>query len=91
VGRFVWVGRALAGGGLLAVVDWSAAVKALTAGGLPCSGSEGRVLRVAASIGGGVPVDLEDCLSTLDRANVGLVVEAVLHANDGRGARGATR
>jgi hypothetical protein len=85
VGRFVWVGRALVGGGLLAVVDWPAAVKALAAGGLPCSGSEGRVLRLAASIAAGVPVDLSDCLSTLDDANVDLVVKAVLHANGRRG------
>jgi hypothetical protein len=80
VGRFVWVGRALVGGGLLAVVDWPAAVKALTAGRLPCSGSEGRVLRIAASIAGGVAVDLRECLSTLDTANIGLVVRAVLAA-----------
>jgi len=91
VGRFVWVGRALVGGGLLAAVDWSAAVKALVAGGLACSGSEGRVLRIAASIAAGVPVDLGDCLSTLDRVNVDLVVEAVLHANGRRGAGGVSR
>ena len=77
VGRFVWVGRALIGGGLLAVVDWPAAVKALAAGGLPCSGGEGCVLRIAASITAGVPVDLRDCLSTLDDVDVGLAVQAV--------------
>jgi hypothetical protein len=76
---------------VLAVVDWPAAVKALTAGGLPCSGSEGCVLRIAASIAAGVPVDLGDCLSALDNFNVDLVVEAVLHANGRRGAGGATR
>jgi len=91
VGRFVWVGRALVGGGLLAVVDWPAAVKAVGAGGLPCSRSEGCVLRIGASIAGGVPVDLGECLSTLDKYNVGLVVEAVLHANGGRGAGEVTR
>ena len=91
VGRFVWVGRALAGGGVLAVVDWPAAVKALAGGRLPCSGSEGRVLRIAASIAAGVPVDLGDCLSTLDIASVDLVVQAVLHATGRRGAGGASR
>jgi hypothetical protein len=91
VDRFVWVGRAMAGGGLLAVVDCPAAVKALDRGGLTCSGSEGCVLRIAASIAAGVPVDLGDCLSTLDKNNVGLVVAAVVHANGGRGAGGVTR
>jgi len=85
VGRFVWVGRALAGGGLLAVVDWPTAVKALAGGGLACSGCVGRVLRMAASIAAGVPVDLSDCLSTLDDTNVDLVVKAVLHASGRRG------
>jgi hypothetical protein len=88
-GRFVWVGRALVGDGLLAVVDWPAAVKALAAGGLPCSGSEGRMLRIAASIAAGVPVDLSDCLSTLDSANVVLVARAVLIVGGHRGAAAA--
>jgi hypothetical protein len=91
VGWFVWVGRALVGGGVLAVVDWPAAVKALAGGRLACSRSEGCVLRIAASIAAGVPVDLGECLSTLDKKNVDLVVEAVLHANGRRGAGGATR
>ncbi len=81
----------MAGGGVLAVVDWPAAVKALGAGGLACSRSEGCVLRIAASIAAGIPVDLGECLSTLDKDNVGLVVAAVLHANGSRGADGATR
>jgi len=81
----------MAGDRVLAVVDWPAAVKALAGGGLPCSGSEGCVLRIAASIAAGVPVDLGDCLSTLDKVNVDLVVEAVLHSNGRRGAGGATR
>jgi hypothetical protein len=81
----------MVGDRMLAVVDWPAAVKALAGGGLPCSGSEGCVLRIAASIAAGVPVDLGDCLSTLDKGNVGLVVEAVLHANGRRGVGAATR
>ena len=81
----------MVGGGLLAVVDWPAAVKAVGAGGLPCSRSEGCVLRIGASIAGGVPVDLGECLSTLDKTNVGLVVSAVVHASGGRGDGGATR
>jgi hypothetical protein len=86
VGRFVWVGRGMAGGGLLAVVDWPAAVKVLAVGGLPCSGSEGCGLRIAASIAADVPVDLGSCLSTLDAVDVGLVVRAVLAAGGRHGA-----
>ena len=81
----------MAGDRVLAAVDWPAVVKALVAGGLPCSDSEGGVLRIAASIAAGVPVDLSQCLSTLDNVNVDLVVEAVLHASGRRGAGGVTR
>jgi hypothetical protein len=85
VGRFVWVGKAGVGDRLLAVVDWPAAVAALAAGRLPCSDGESCVLRIAASIGKGVPVDLNDCLSILDYENVGLVAQAVLRAAGLRG------
>jgi hypothetical protein len=91
VDRFVSVGQAMVGEVVLAVVDWQAAVEAMGGGRLACSRSEGCVLRIAARIAGGVPVDLGDCLSSLDETNVGLVVEAVLHANGRRGAGGATR
>jgi hypothetical protein len=82
-GDFVgWFVRLVAdsAGGVLAVVSWRAAVRALAAGRLPCSDSEGHVLRIAASIAEGVPVDLGECLSTLDGANGGLVADAVLRA-----------
>ena len=39
------------------------------------------MLRIAASLAEGVPVDLGTCLSTLDGTNVGLVVEAVRRVN----------
>ena len=51
-------GHEITGGAVLAAVDFGAASRALGAGALPCSGGEGRVLRIAASIAGGVPVDL---------------------------------
>ena len=57
-----------------------AAVGALAAGELPCASSEGQVLRLAASIAAGVPVDLGGAVSGLDAANTGLVAAAVLHA-----------
>ena len=59
--------------------DWPAAIAALDAGALPCSGSEGQMLRIAASLAEGIPVDLRDALTRLDSANLDLVVQAVLH------------
>ena len=79
------------GAGVLAVVGWRAAVRALGAGRLPCSDSEGHVLRLAASFAEGVPVDLGECLSVLDEVNIGLVVEAVLRASGRHRAGGETR
>ena len=67
------------GAPVMAAVDFEAAAAALVAGVLPCSG-EGRVLRLAASIAAGVPVDLREALTGLDGANSGLVAAAVLHA-----------
>jgi hypothetical protein len=85
--RFVRLVPASAGDGLLAVVAWRAAVRAVDASRLSCSDSEAHVLRIAASIAEGVPVDLGTCLSTLDRTNIGLVADAVCWAG-GRVAAG---
>jgi hypothetical protein len=80
VGEFTeFVGRS-ATGAPMAFVDWSAAVVALEAGRLPCSSSEGQVLRLAASFGEGVPVDLREAVCGLDGANAMLAARAVLHA-----------
>jgi hypothetical protein len=68
------------GGRVMAVVDFEAVAGALEAGELPCAGSEGQVLRLAASIAAGVPVDLGGAVTGLDAANTGLVADAVLHA-----------
>jgi hypothetical protein len=64
----------------LAWVDWEAAVRALEAGRLPCSGSEAAVLLLAASVAEGIPVDLGEALSQLDERNLTLVAGAVLRA-----------
>ena len=71
----------MAGDETWARVDWEDAVTALDAGVLPCSGSEGRILRIAASIGADVLIDLGDCLTSLDEVNLRRVVHAVQHAN----------
>jgi hypothetical protein len=39
------------------------------------------MLRIAASLADGIPVDLRDALSGLDSTNISLVAAAVLHAN----------
>ncbi len=62
----------------------TAAIAALDAGDLPCSGGEQRMLRLAASIAGGTPVSLRDTLSGIDHRNVQLVITAVLHASGQR-------
>ena len=64
----------------MASIDWAAAITALAGGQLPCSGAERRLLRLAASLGDGIPVDLRDALASLDDANLGLVTTAVRHA-----------
>ena len=65
----------------MAEIDWAAAITALDAGDLPCSGGEQRMLRLAASIAGGRQVSLRDTLSGIDHRNVQLVITAVLHAS----------
>lgn len=64
----------------LAFVDWAAALTALDTGHLPCSSGEAQVLRIAASVAEGLPVDLRDALTGLDATNIRLVADAVMHA-----------
>jgi hypothetical protein len=98
IGHGSWLGRAdflemtmefdagIVDGAVVAVVDWEAAVAGLESGRLPCSSSEGEMLRVAASIAGGVRLDLGSALCGLDERNVTLVAAAVLHAAGHRGS-----
>jgi hypothetical protein len=64
----------------MAAIDWPAAITALDNGGLPCSGGERRVLRLAASLADGIPVNLRDAFTGMDPANVDSAVQAMLHA-----------
>jgi hypothetical protein len=73
-------GYGIGDGAVMAAVDWEAAVAALEAGRLPCSGGEGRMLRLAASMAGGVAVDLGSALLGLDERNITLIAGAVLQA-----------
>jgi hypothetical protein len=80
-------GQEVFSGREMAAVDFAAAAGALAAGVLPCSGGEGQVLRIAASIAEGVPVDLREAVTGLDENNTSLVVAAVLHAAGHRDLR----
>ena len=81
-GPFITTGTSISDGTtLMAAIDWPAAIAALDAGKLPSSGGERRVLRLAASIAGGVPVSLSDALTSIDHQNANLLATAVLHAN----------
>jgi hypothetical protein len=71
------VGRRSAG----AYVRWAAAATALNQHRLPCSSSEAAILRIAASLGGDVPVRLGRVLGGLDAANIGRVTDAIALAN----------
>ena len=64
----------------MAEIDWPATISALDARGLPCSGGEERMLRLAASLAGGIPVSLRDTVTGIDHRNIELVTTAVLHA-----------
>jgi ABC-type phosphate transport system ATPase subunit len=63
-----------------AAIDWEAAACALETGALPCSGGERRMLTLASSLAGQTPVILGDAITGIDDPNVGLLVQAVLHA-----------
>lgn len=64
-----------------AFVEWAGALCALDAGQLPCSSGEGQLLRIAASLAAGIPVDLRDAITGLDSTNTRLVARAIFHAS----------
>ena len=76
--RFITCGTS--GGTPMAAIDWDAAITALNAGELPCSGGERRILQLAASLAGGVPVSLRDTVTGLDNDNTARLLTAVRHA-----------
>jgi hypothetical protein len=78
--RFITIGPADFDDRTTACVDWAAAIHALDAGDLPCSGGERRMLRLTAGLADGIPVDLRDTLTGIDSTNVQLLIRAVLRA-----------
>jgi hypothetical protein len=63
----------------VAAVDFAAAADAVQ-GMLPCSDGERQVLLVAASIAGGIPVDLREAALCMDADNAVRAARAVCHA-----------
>ena len=85
--RFITTGTSISDGTtLMADIDWDAAITALQAGEIPCSGGERRILMLSASLAGGIPVDLRDAATGLDDRNVQRLVTAILHASGKRPA-----
>ena len=84
VDPFVHTATGLIDGTPMAPIDWAAAITALNDTHLPCSGSEGRILRLAASLAHAIPVDLQDALPGLDDHNTALTLAAVERATGHR-------
>lgn len=57
--RFTHTTLSLIDGTPMALIEWAEAITALDQGQLPCSGGEARILRLAASLADGIPVDLQ--------------------------------
>jgi hypothetical protein len=80
--RIIAAGSCLTTGQPLAVIRWNAAITALEAGQLPCTGSERAILRIAASLADPrIAVRLRENLGSLDTRNIALVTDAITAAN----------
>jgi hypothetical protein len=77
--RFITVHPGTGSGQPVAVIDWSAVIAALGSG-LSCPGGEQRMLKITASLADGIPVDLRDTLTGLDRRNASIVIDAIARA-----------
>jgi hypothetical protein len=64
----------------MAAIDWNAAITALTADGLPCSGGERRILHLSASLAAGTTVSLRDTVTGLDNDNTVRLLTAIRRA-----------
>jgi hypothetical protein len=84
-GQFILVGDSITSPGTeLASIDWEAAITALNGGEFPSSSGEKRMLRLAASLAGDIPVLLGDAVTGIDDRNVDLLLAAVRHASGRR-------
>lgn len=88
-GKFIDHG--ISDGTPMATIAWDAAITALSTGGLPCSGGEGRILQLSASLAAGIPVDLRDSITGLDNDNAARLLTAIGHATGKRPESADTR
>jgi hypothetical protein len=80
--RFIEHGTSISDGTTpMAAIDWDAAITALHAGELPCSGGERRILQLSASLAAGIPVSLQDAVTGLDDHNTDRLITAIRHAS----------
>jgi hypothetical protein len=63
----------------VAAIDFATAAEAVQ-GALPCSDGERQVVMVAASIAGGIPVDLREAALCMDAVNAARAAQAICHA-----------
>ena len=77
--RFITVHHPAGSGPAPAVVNWPAVIGALGPG-LACSGGEGRMLKITASLADGIPVDLREAVTGLDDSNIELLITAIRRA-----------
>jgi hypothetical protein len=66
---------------LFAEIDWPSVIQSLDSADFTCSGGEGRMLRLAASLSGGIPVDLSDAVTWIDDMNLDCLIAALNHAS----------
>lgn len=78
--RFITVHPRTGSGHPAAVIDWPAAIAALDSS-LRCSGGEQRMLKITASLAGGIPVDLRATITGLDDRNIQLLLTAIGRAS----------
>ena len=79
--RFVHTGTSISDGTTpMAWIDWDAALSALHHGQIPLCGGEQRILQLAASLAGGLPISLRDAIPGLDNQNLELLITAIRHA-----------
>jgi hypothetical protein len=69
-----------ADGGPWAAVLWADLDRALRTGAISGTGGELRLLRAAASLADGQPVDLSDLTAGVDREQLSLLLAAIAHA-----------
>lgn len=78
--RHVETAASIGDGTPMAWIDWDAVITAPDGGGLPVSGGERRIVRIAASLAAGHRVSLRDAIPGLDQRSLGLVTAAIRHA-----------